>query len=100
MCIYVAPLLFGLFSIKEKKNSQDRINDLAKYKIPSFRALPPGVKFGPGWVGENDRTPPKPLFVPSSTLLSSLPRDSAPVAIPCNILVHAIRHGYEYFINS
>ncbi|WJZ83598.1 hypothetical protein VitviT2T_003266 [Vitis vinifera] len=45
------------------------------------KSLPPGVKFGPGWVGENDVIPPKPLFVPSSTPLSSLPGDS----IPCSM---------------
>ena len=45
------------------------------------KCLPPGVKFGPGWVGENDVIPPKPLFVPSSTPLSSLPGDS----IPCSM---------------
>ncbi|XP_042985577.1 uncharacterized protein LOC122314219 isoform X1 [Carya illinoinensis] len=30
------------------------------------RSLPAGLKFGPGWVGENDVTPPRPLPRPSS----------------------------------
>lgn len=30
------------------------------------RSLPAGLKFGPGWVGENDVTPPRPLLLPSS----------------------------------
>jgi hypothetical protein len=29
------------------------------------RSLPSGVKFGPGWVGENDIIPPRPLLLPS-----------------------------------
>ena len=45
------------------------------------RSLPPGVKFGPGWVGENDVVPPKPLFTRSSTSQPSIPGDSTPCSV-------------------
>lgn len=32
------------------------------------RSLPPGVKFGPGWVGENDVVPHRPLLLDSTSL--------------------------------
>ncbi|OAY37549.1 uncharacterized protein LOC110626970 [Manihot esculenta] len=55
------------------------------------RSLPPGVKFGPGWVGENDIPPQRPLLLsstlqglPSPSRLLSLPEDSCAVA-PCNV---------------
>ncbi|KAJ6403245.1 hypothetical protein OIU84_015205 [Salix udensis] len=41
------------------------------------RSLAPGIKFGPGWVGENDITPQRPLFSsppPSQPTLPSPPQ--------------------------
>ncbi|KAF9676398.1 hypothetical protein SADUNF_Sadunf09G0134400 [Salix dunnii] len=49
------------------------------------KSLAPGVKFGPGWVGENDIPPHKPLF--SSPLPSQLaPPPSLPLQKPFSAL--------------
>lgn len=47
------------------------------------RCLPAGVKFGPGWVGENDVVPQRPLLISSSTV--GLPSSSLPFLIPENL---------------
>lgn len=47
------------------------------------KSLPSGVKFGPGWVGENDVIPTKPLFIPSSKPPSSLPGEITPSSKDC-----------------
>ncbi|XP_020535536.1 uncharacterized protein LOC105635519 isoform X2 [Jatropha curcas] len=44
------------------------------------KALPPGIKFGPGWVGENDIPPQKALLLPSSP--QGLPSPSRPFSHP------------------
>ncbi|CAK7329082.1 unnamed protein product [Dovyalis caffra] len=59
------------------------------------RSLGPGVKFGPGWVGENDIAPQRPLFSspPPSQLVPPPPpqrpysvlESSAANASPCNV---------------
>ncbi|KAL3597767.1 hypothetical protein D5086_009404 [Populus alba] len=59
------------------------------------RSLAPGIKFGPGWVGENDITPQRPLFSsppPSQPALPPLPQrpfsvleSSAANATRCNV---------------
>ncbi|KAJ6369078.1 hypothetical protein OIU78_001446 [Salix suchowensis] len=59
------------------------------------RSLAPGIKFGPGWVGENDITPQRPLFSsppPSQPTLPSPPQrpfsvleSSAANATRCNV---------------
>ncbi|PQM38976.1 uncharacterized protein Pyn_15006 [Prunus yedoensis var. nudiflora] len=43
------------------------------------RSLPPGVKFGPGWVGENDVVPHRPLLLASASL--GQPYSSEPIPI-------------------
>ncbi|KAG6653662.1 uncharacterized protein LOC122310867 [Carya illinoinensis] len=56
------------------------------------RSLPAGVKFGRGWVGENDVTPLRPLLLPSSLPNQPLPSQSFPLvkntsstANPCTV---------------
>ncbi|CAB4291011.1 unnamed protein product [Prunus armeniaca] len=46
------------------------------------RSLPPGVKFGPGWVGENDVVPHRPLLLASASL--EQPYSSEPIPIRAN----------------
>ncbi|BFG42469.1 hypothetical protein CerSpe_287430 [Prunus speciosa] len=46
------------------------------------RSLPPGVKFGPGWVGENDVVPHRPLLLASASL--GQPYSSEPIPIRAN----------------
>ncbi|XP_044488937.1 uncharacterized protein LOC123213543 [Mangifera indica] len=46
------------------------------------RCLPAEIKFGPGWVGENDVTPPRPIILPSSP--PSLQSFLDPFSIPEN----------------
>ncbi|GAY46145.1 hypothetical protein CUMW_094730 [Citrus unshiu] len=47
------------------------------------RCLPAGVRFGPGWVVENDLAPQRPLLLSSATV--GLPSSSQPSLIPENL---------------
>lgn len=56
------------------------------WKIAARRiesCLPAGVKFGPGWVVENDLAPQRPLLLSSATV--GLPSSSQPSLIPENL---------------
>lgn len=47
------------------------------------RCLPAGLKFGPGWVVENDLAPQRPLLLSSATI--GLPSSSQPFLVPENL---------------
>nr|POE85147.1 bromodomain and phd finger-containing protein 3 [Quercus suber] len=79
------PSVFATFDIERKQlmavglhSEQGYARSLARFaanlgpvawKVASKkieRSLPAGIKFGPGWVGENDVIPQRPLLLPSS----------------------------------
>ncbi|KAM1031453.1 hypothetical protein ACFX2C_035242 [Malus domestica] len=57
------------------------------------RSLPPGVKFGPGWIGENDVAPNRPLQLASASL--GQPSSSEPFPIRPNASSAATSYSVE-----